>query len=286
MAKQFFNNIYTGLMRSPLANSPTVCELPMGSVLLDAEKAVDIYTKVIFRSSVDYLGYVPSVLLEEIITPLPFDVVVLPEQTYSLQDLKQYVKLYGNVQYNLCGEICLAMILGLPLQDILDSWAVAAPSVFQRIFLKRVSAPTGLPDLVSILKMYDTVVDYDTVVNDIEYIQTAFYQKEVSRPVLTPARLKKWTDEDWQIIINVKINNKGIVSDTGTPHWVVILDVLPVDLGGLVLFYNPAVNGFQLKAWEDFITSVGAPIGLIIKTNGVKLHGNKIRDILLEIKGD
>lgn len=253
-----FNAVFTALWRTP--NYLTkVCDIPAGSVLLSEGETAGLFTSVTFRTEKDYKGWVLTSLLDEIINPLPIDVVQLPEQTYSLQDLKQFVKLHGNIQFNLCGEICVSMIVDPVLQSLLDKVEVKEPSVLQRVLPKWLSVPTGLVDLVPMLRLYSSV-------KELLYLQVALFDKSLGRAIMTPARVAKWANTNWKIIVGVKINHKGRLKDTGTPHWVVVTRIEPAGvMGGTVLIFNPASNSIEQYSWDEFFNSVGTPLGLLVK---------------------
>lgn len=259
--KNVFNVVFATLWKKP-AKSETICSLPVGSLLL-AEDVSGGFTKVTYRSNKDYVGWVETAILDEIVNPLPQNVVGLPDQTHSLQDLKQYITLFGNVQYNLCGQICVAMLVGDQFQNALEKWKVEKPSIFRRVFPKQASVPTGIPELASILNLYPLAED------PID-LRVALFEKVVGRPVITPARLAKWTEAGWKILIGCSIDARGRMSAKGTRHWIVVTRVEPMDiLDGLVYFYNPASDSIQFKAWAEFFTSVGTPFGLMVKPLGV-----------------
>lgn len=256
----FYNVAYLTLWRTP-AELYRICEIPTGSVLLPENDVQGDFTKVTYRASRDFTGYVKTSLLDVITNPLPTDIVELPEQTYSLQDLKQYVKLFGNIQFNLCGQISVAMIVGEKrLVDLLDKWKIKEPTKWERVFPNRFSKPTGLTELISMLTLYQNV-------DDMLYLRTVLFNKDVGRVVMTPARLQVWMDAGWHLLIGVKIDSKGWLRDKGTPHWVVLYGVEPAGiLDGTVTLYNPASNGMEQYSWDEFETSAGTPYGLFIKT--------------------
>lgn len=251
---QYTNVVYCQLWTTQKANVKA-CDLPAGSVLLLIESG-EMFTKVVFQSTREIVGWIDNDYLEEITYALPHDVVVLDHQTNSLQDLNQYVYVNGVVQYNLCGEICTCYILGVPLSLMFQQWKAIPLSWYNRIFQGGKAATTGIPDLINMLSAFP----------DWEYKNITHFFTVGNRLVVTPARLKSVLADGWKIIISVHINSAGKVKGAGILHWVTITDIVPNGINdGWIDFYNPASNNVERMDWKNFSASMGVPFGLAVR---------------------
>ena len=255
--RQYFNAAYCQLWREP-GTGIKVCDLPAGSVLLEAGGPVGRFARVLYRAREDFLGWVFTDLLDEIEHPLPREMVQLPEPTHSLQDAAQYVHYVGRVQYNLCGEMCAAFLQGIPLEALLDRQRAESPSWWRRVFPNSQGRPTGLTEVLDLLGP-----DSESMT-----IREALWCLPILRPVLSPARLAAWL-RVWRLIVGVRIDNRGYLRPSGILHWVVATECEPRGVfGGSVTLYNPYSNGVEVYSWREFSESVGIPLGAFVRARG------------------
>lgn len=265
----FANVLYCPLWKDTRM-SARVCELPANSVLLLTGRVDGDFTEVIFRSSRDYQGWVESVLLDEITHALPCDIVPLDHPTASLQDLAQYVFVETidgvQIQYNLCGELCVCYIAGVSLATLLTEWRAAPTGWFNRVFQKGKARTTGVPDIINMLSIFPSAEHWN--------INVVLAQK--AKTVITPSRLKELLVNGWKIIVGVNINAQGFIQKTGTiRHWVTISNATPNgNADGWIDFYNPAFNRIQRADYQKFFDAMGTPLGLLVRIHNATTPQN------------
>jgi hypothetical protein len=258
----YYNAVYCQLWAEP-RKAGRVCGLPENSILIGTGRSDGEFTQVVFRASTDFAGWVESVLLDEITYALPHDVVRLDHPTASLQDLNQYVfadEVDGKqVLYNLCGELSVCYIGGIPLSTMLQLWKAQPVSYFNRIFLGGRSATTGVADLVNMLKIFDGVESWD--------VDTVFRQA-FNKTIITPSRLAGVLRDGWKIIVGVRIRGNGHITSMGTLHWITLRESVPHGIDdGWVTYYNPATNNEELIGFDALSASMGTPFGLLVRIN-------------------
>lgn len=238
-----------------------ICDLPVNSTLLHAGYETDKFTKVIYRASREFIGWVESVYLDKITYVLLHDLVRLDHQTESLQDLAQYVFVNGKLQYNLCGELCVCAILGISESELLEKWKAVPLSWYNRIFVNGLARTTGKNDLINMLSICQN--------KEIMDIKSAF-------PIeITPSRLLEVLNTGWRMIVGVHINRAGELMPSGILHWVVLFSAQANGKNsGWVTYYNPATNNEELSSWKEFSSSMGAPFGLLVRIIDVNQENN------------
>ena len=88
----------------------------------------------------------------------------------------------------------------------------------------------------------------------------------LARPVVTPGRMAAVLAEH-RAIVGVKINKStGDLRPSGILHWVVVESVIPDGVNrGWVELYNPFPNRMQRYSWAEFVVSMGAPYGILVR---------------------
>ncbi len=209
-------------------------------------------------ASASMKGWIYSAYVEELVNEFPPCAVPTTTQTPNPNDAAQDIVFMGNVQYNLCGEFCVAFIAGDSIEHFLAQWQPKSPSFFNRIFLGGVSRPTGSPDVQNMLAVYSLTGQ------DIAAMLVDPVKKGV---LLTPARLAA-ISADYHIILGVQIDRlAGTLRGSGVGHWICLEKVTPDGVGrGWVEFYNPFPNQIQRESWSTFSSSLGTqPYGLAVK---------------------
>jgi hypothetical protein len=219
---------------------------------------------VYFDGTKEHQGWVYSGYLESYFEEFPTDVVKIRNATPYPNDGAQYLTYRGNVQYNLCGEMCVCHCAGwdLDVESFLDAWATKALSVFQRIFLGNKSRGTGLVDLDSMFSVFE---GYTTPALR---LGNYFYDDVAKLTLITPGKMAGLL-QSHKVIMSVRIDPRfGNLQVSGVLHWVVVHNVIPDGIGrGFVELYNPFPNRRQRYSWQEFMASAGVPYGVAVERN-------------------
>jgi len=184
-------------------------------------------------------GWIYENYLDELITNSPS--VVIDDQTLNEQDAEQYIIWKNFRQYNLCGHLCIAYIVGAGLSDLLNKIYTENPVLYQSLFPGGVSKVTSTLDLDLMLKLYNYVTPSPLFLG-------AFNDPVIQRVLLTPLRLKNQLRLSDAIVL-VRINNSGELTALGSiNHWVVLSACDPRERGSVSL-YNPFKNRVQVYSW-------------------------------------
>jgi hypothetical protein len=204
-----------------------------------------------------HTGWVYGALLEEY-DPEDFPPVVsIPFPTPNPNDAAQYMIWKGQVQYNLCGELCAAYLAGVSLATLLDVWEAKAITFFQRVFGSGGRARgTDLGELDSMLSLFG----FSTPSLRLD---AGLRDPILNRALVTPARMERML-QTHRAIVGVKIGGvTGYLRGGGIAHWVVVEQVYPNDVNrGHVEIYNPFSNTMQGYSWSEFVNSMGSPYGI------------------------
>jgi hypothetical protein len=193
-------------------------------------------------------GWIYSPLIEDYFEEYP-EAVVIEHPTISQQDAAQYAIWRGAVQYNLCGELCVAYIVEQSIETVLAKWETGAPAAYKSAFNGGAGRTTGISDLESILKLYGYPVPCQTYVDILR-------DPVLALALVTPGRLSNVL-QAYQIILRVTIDGAtGDLKQYGTAHWVVLERCTPSGANhGWVELYNPFVNRIQLCSWGEFVAA-------------------------------
>lgn len=232
-----------------------ILDIPARSVLETDDVSGEL-SEVLFKTRTkDYVGLFYSEYLEPLNFIYPENIVPSQFQTAYPYDARQYIVWKNNVQYNLCGEFCVAYILGKSIDDLLKDWEAKPASLFSRVFKNGKSLPTGISDLMDMVSVYRGEYDGIGRLRDP-------YGKYI---LLSPLRLKRHLKE-WKLILGCKISSvTGELQASGIPHWITVTDVYPDGFGGWVELYNPFPNQIERYSWREFLNSIGIPHGLFVK---------------------
>lgn len=212
---------------------------------------------VFYSGGKSYRGWVYTGYLESYDENYPKDCVKIGNQTPDENDAEQYAILHGVKQTELCGEICCAFLLGIPLEDVLAEWQREEPTIYQMVFnlfSSKKARGTGPGQLKTIFEAFEKTASLLTDV---------LRDPILNRPRYTVSGLKAL---EGRAIVGVKINKlTGRLQSSGILHWVVVTKVIPERGGyGLIEIYNPFPNRVEVYGWEQFIASAGAPYGVVM----------------------
>jgi len=177
-------------------------------------------------------GWVHAADLEDYVEKYPCDCVVIYNQTPFPNDFEQYFIFNGVKQVNGCGELCVAYILGVSLQELLENWQVKLPLFWKRIFGGGRARGTGSGELKEMFDIY---------AQECIQLTTAIYEPHIKRSRYTIKGMQRLI-ESGSVIASVNIDgSSGLLRGSGVLHWVVVTRVISERNGlGFVELYNPA----------------------------------------------
>lgn len=174
-------------------------------------------------------------------------VLKIPSATPSNKDAAQYLIRYKKVQYNLCGQFCVAFCAQDEAQsdnidEFLDYWS-KNEKLIRSFFPNWQSRTTSIYDLESMLREYG----YKTPCQRFSDLNNPSSLEAVSTMLATH-----------QLIAGVKIDWTGYLVGSGTPHWIVVEHIETADPNhAIVNIYNPFSNMIEPYSWREFMTSTG-----------------------------
>ncbi len=253
---KYFNIKYATLFTS---RGNKILDIPAHSILDSVPESKDVSTELteeLFKTRTkDYVGWIYSDYLEPLSFEFPENVVESESQTTYPYDAAQYIIWRKNIQYNLCGEFCVAHVFGKSIDEFLIDWESKSPVMFNRVFKSGWSQPTGVGELKDMVGVYEG--DY----KNLEDLRDQHGKYIILSPMRLMVQLK-----DWKLILGCKISGaSGELQPTGISHWVVVLKVIPDGFGGWVEVYNPFPNRVERYSWRELIKSVGIPYGLFVR---------------------
>ena len=242
----------------PLKLSIKIMDLFERTVVGSTGQRKDPYEEVqyINNSGVMVTGWAYQADLENYIENYPRDCVVIQNQTTNPNDFEQYFIFNGVTQVNACGELCVAYVLGISLQDLLQNWQVKLPSLWRSIFGSGRARGTGSGELRQMFDIY---------AQENQELSSALYETHIQRSRFTVSSLKRLIERG-SAVVSVNIDSAtGLLRGSGVLHWVVVTKVSPERNGlGLVELYNPAMNRIECYSWSEFINSAHEPYGVFV----------------------
>lgn len=193
-----------------------------------------------------YTGFIEDRFMEWYLQNMPNNIVDLsPIQTIEPYDGEQYVIWDGKKQYNMCGQICVASILGIPLEELLTQWKEKDPVFYKRIMGGNGS--TTSEDLIKLLGLFGRTSSRLTI------------------PKYTPRLFSELVRENVGVIVSVHLNTvTGALNGSGVLHWAKVLEVYPERLDmGQVLVYNPFGNAEEWYGWREFLATTRSVYGVV-----------------------
>jgi hypothetical protein len=215
------------------------------------------YEEVRYATDVKVItGWIHEGDLENYIENYPRDCVVIYNQTPLPNDFEQYFIFKGVKQVNACGELCVAYILGISLQELLENWQAKRPSLWNRIFSGGRARGTSSGELGEMIDIY---------ARKNQQLTTALYESHINRSRYTIKGLQRLL-ETGSVIVSVSIDGgSGLLRGSGVLHWVAVTKITPERNGlGFVEVYNPAMNRIECYSWLEFINSARQPYGVYV----------------------
>ncbi len=265
-------------LRQTAGTGQKLLNIPPRTVVDFSEEEVEItyqgknttWLKVTYR---DKTGWSYASFFEKHEERYPDDEVQIDNKTPNTDDFEQYFYYEGRVKHNMCGQLCVAWILGKPVVEVLESWKVGSPPFYLRIFGGLADRGTNTNDLDNLFSQFDfqtPCLRFGTGLKD----------PVLGRPLVTPRRMEKKL-ETHQLISSVHMDRgNGNLRGGGALHWVVVDRVIPNGVDrGFVELYNPAPNRVQLYSWSEYIKSAGSPYGVWVPRRQARV----LRDHLLTI---
>jgi hypothetical protein len=242
----------------PLNLTIKIMDLFERTVVASTDQKRDPYEEVQYTTDTGGVitGWVYQADLEDYLENYPRDCVVIPNQTPNPNDFEQYFIFNGVKQVNACGELCVAYVLGIPLQLLLDNWKLKLPNLWQSIFGNGKARGTGSGELAQMVGLF---------AQESQQLTTALYAPYIKRSRYTITGLKRLIDTG-SVIVSVNIDSAtGLLRGGGVLHWVVVTKISPERNGlGLVELYNPAMNRIECYSWAEFISSAQQPYGVYV----------------------
>lgn len=169
------------------------------------------------------------------------NILEIPNATFDTKDAAQYMYRKGTKQYSLCGEFCVAYVLGVSnIDTFLDNWEAKDLKWYQQVFKNGLGRTTGIYDLEKMLAVYDVV--------------TPCQRFTLATPEFFSEKLKLQKS-----IVGVQIDYTGYLVGKGIPHWVVLDRITVIDKNhAIVDIFNPYTNALEPYSWKEFMTSTGA----------------------------
>lgn len=157
----------------------------------------------------------------------------------------------NKVNYNLCGQFCIAAVCGVDVIPLLKKW-------YQ----------TGLARAKTVLEN-----DRGTVIYDLQNMLSLFnikselFRPEPSIAPATPEYLEKMLASGKKAIMGTGISHKGEISFNGTVrHWIVVEQIARMGNGGWVRLYDPFFNQEEVYPYRTlFDVGISSSLGLWVE---------------------
>jgi hypothetical protein len=159
------------------------------------------------------------------------------------------------VNYNLCGQFCVAALCGLDVIPVVRKWYNASQRGKTIIDGDR---GTAIYDLQEILNLFN--------------VKSETFQPEPSVAPATPEYLEKNLRAGKKAIIGVGINRNGEAAyNASIRHWLVISDIVRMGNSGWVRVYNSFFNQEEVYPCQRiFNTGISTGIGLWVDSPDYK----------------
>lgn len=227
-------------------------------------------------------GWVNDAYLDEYNECFPDPGVVIPNQTPDPRDAQQYMLWEGTVRYNLCGEFCVAFIVGDDIDSVLAKWKAKSPASYNAALGGGRDNGTRADELQkmlnAILSDYGYGSDVDQVIN---------LSSKLTYPV-TPAGLledlKNMLTTHY-LIGGVTINDAGQLIGKENPrikHWIVVDKI--TRNGNRVEIYNSFPNRREECSFSEFYSSFSTNSGLWVKRKGPRASSSVENLPVFEVK--
>jgi hypothetical protein len=181
----------------------------------------------------------------------------IAEAIKAKRNAPQYINVQNaigknKINFNLCGEFCIAAICNVDVIPVLKQWygigLARAKTVLEN------DRGTVIYDLQNMLSLYN--------------LKSEVFQPEPSVAPATPGYLEKMLNSGKKGIIGVGITSKGVVSITGSiRHWLVLEEIVRMGNSGWVRIYNPFFNQEEVYPYGNiFDTGISSNLCLWVDT--------------------
>jgi hypothetical protein len=157
---------------------------------------------------------------------------------------------YALIQHNLCGQLCVAALIGSDVIPVLKRSLEAFPSARELLAQDRGTTTLDVEALLTLVgKKYE------------------FFRAEPSIAPLTPEYLRRSLDGGRMAIVLTGVTGLGVIrASSKILHWVVLEDVFPVANSAWVRIYNPFQNREEVYPLEAVFNPISkSTIGLWIE---------------------
>jgi hypothetical protein len=196
-------------------------------------------------------GWAQQAFLDDYVEEYPGHEVEIDHQTADPNDAQQYMEWEGETQYNMCGELCVAYIVGKKLTDILETWKnfdQKGSFSYSKSTIKDGTTALHLQDIFRAFRYTDAdFLDFTSAVPDQSLDKEGQRMAGRLKTHYLVARIRS----------NVKVGGNGELLNNQPVdqrnHWVV---VNAVTYGGnRVEIYNPYHNRREVYSYSEFYNS-------------------------------
>jgi hypothetical protein len=201
------------------------------------------------------LGWINDAYLEEYAEKYQNEVAIA-NPTPDPNDAAQYMIIEGDIKNNMCGQLCVAFIVGDSIDNVVKKWREKLPDAYNKTIGGKTDIGTGAGTLEGILNLYGYtrpqghILDFKTGLTD----PVIGYQP-------SPGRFNKML-QTHRLIAGVNIDGgTGKLRGAGIGHWVALDKITPIGKnggnGGWVEIYNPFPNRREEYSYDEFTSSCG-----------------------------
>ena len=154
----------------------------------------------------------------------------------------------NKVNYNLCGQFCIAAVCGVDVIPLLKKWYQTGLARAKTVLEN--DRGTVIYDLQNMLSLYN--------------IKSELFRPEPSIAPATPQYLEKMFKSGKFAILGTGITPKGEISmNASIRHWIVITDIVRMGNGGWVRIYNGYFNREEVYPYRNlFDIGISSSLGL------------------------
>lgn len=244
-------------------------DLPRGAVVEPTGQQNAALTEIRYtdKDGAIQVGWVNDAYLEDYFEQFPDPEVVIPNPTPEMNDAPQYMLVEGRKKFNMCGELCIAFIVGEDIDSTLSKWKLKAPTFYNNILLGDRDKPTGAEDLKSILNAYGYNTDNGQLIKFRDGLTDPSIgfqpsQGRIQKMLMTHFLVALVTINSYGKLIakpentQIKRGRNAPFIEKGIGHWVTVDKLTPNGINaGRVEIYNPFHNKRQEYSFNDFIKS-------------------------------
>jgi hypothetical protein len=154
----------------------------------------------------------------------------------------------NKINFNLCGEFCVAAICGVDVIPLLKQWYSTGLARAKTVLEN--DRGTVIYDLQNMLSLYN--------------LKSELFRPEPSVAPATPAYLEKMLNAGKKAIIGSGITSRGEISYNGSiRHWLVLEEIIRMGNSGWVRVYNPFFNQEEVYPYRNiFDTGISSSLGI------------------------